>query len=125
MSIYWKAVCAFGIAVVAFLAGWKINGNRMEKQVAAIQQEHAEELRIAEEKVQEKERQYVTAMNRQADEYQQAIQAHDSDMAKLKKELKNVQTKNPLPADCRIGSDRLRIIREAGNRANGTSATAR
>lgn len=110
---------------VGFLGGWYVNGNRLEKQIAEIQQAHAEEKAKAEEQIRAKEQSYRQSMQQQAEQYQSTRATTTKTIEKLQLELKNVQKKNPMSDTCKLDADRLSIIKQAGQRANGTGADSR
>lgn len=124
MNIYWKTACAVGLMTVGFLGGWYVNGNRLEKQITEIQQAHAEEQAKIAEQVRLKEQSYRNEMEQQAEHYQSAVVSSNKDIDKLKAELRNVQNKKPMSADCRIDADRLRLIKQIGARANSRGSNS-
>lgn len=125
MNIYWKTACAVGLMTVGFLGGWYVNGNRLGKQIAEIQQAHTEEQAKAEKAVQAKEQSYQQAMQKQAEDYQTTVSKMETVYDKLQLELKNVQKKNPMSDTCKLDADRLSVIAKARNSANGTGAGSR
>lgn len=111
MSRYWKAGIAVLLVILAFCAGWFINGLRWQKKAAdALAEEHARRHEML--------RSMVQRLNGSAEAYQQQKAASETEIAKLKKDLKNAQEKHPLPAGCRLDADRLRIVQKAVDAAN-------
>ena len=125
MNIYWKTACAVGLLTVGFLGGWYVNGNRLGKQIAEIQQAHTEEQAKAEKAVQAKEQSYQQSIQQQAEQYQSTRATTTKTIEKLQLELKNVQKKNPMPDTCKLDAGRLSVIKQARNSANGTGAGSR
>ena len=123
MNIYWKTACAVGLMTVGFLGGWYVNGNRLGKQIAEIQQAHTEEKAKAEEQIRTKEQEYRNEIQNQAEKYQADVTASSNDIEKLKSELKNVQKQKPISTDCSIDTDRMRLIKQIGSRANSRNTS--
>ncbi len=125
MNKWWTVACAVALLITGFVAGWYVNGNRLGKQMAEIQQAHAEQQAEAEKLVQAKEQSYQQSMQKQADDYQTTISKMETVYDKLKLELKNVRKKNPMPDTCKLDAGRLSVIKQARNSANGTGAGSR
>ena len=122
MNKYWTIGCAVFLFIIGFVGGWYINGNRLNKQISEIQQAHSEEKAKAEEQIRTKEQEYRNEIQNQAEKYQADVTASSNDIEKLKSELKNVQKQKPISTDCRIDSDRLRLIKQIGKRANSRNS---
>ena len=100
-----------------------MNGNRLSKQIAEIQQAHTEEQAKIAEQVRLKEQSYRNEMEQQAEHYQSAVVSSNKDIDKLKAELRNVQNKKPMSADCSIDTNRMRLIKQIGSRANSRNTS--
>lgn len=110
-----KLIGLIGLIVLAFGAGWQINGWRMQsaeqtRQIETVQA-GADHLRNATEKV-----------NEVAVEHVKNSYKLEEKIAELKRELSNEQSKNPLRFDCRPDPERLRIIKSAVSAANRAAA---
>ena len=117
-NIYWKAGIALASILAAFIAGWTANGYRMQSKIDQIERKHAEETAEDFRRIQQVNAGLLDRIKQSAEAYQEAEQKNAQETAKLKQELKNAQKKNPLPADCRLDADRLRIIQQAVSTAN-------
>lgn len=125
MNIYWKIACAVALAVVAFVGGWKVNGYRMQTKIDTIQQEHDKAVAESEKALIDYKEKAAASVRQQAAQYQEKVASANKDIEQLKKDLRNASKKNPLPADCRLDSERMRIIKTATARANSSSASSR
>ena len=115
MSRYWKAGIAVLLVILAFCAGWYVNGLRWQEKAAdALAEEHARRHEMLQGMVQR--------LNGSAEAYQQQKAASETEIAKLKQDLKNAQKNHPLPAGCQLDADRLRIVRKAVDAANRRAA---
>lgn len=108
----------FGLAVACFIAGWTMNGSRLESKLndmtAQYEAEKAEAKAQAEKAKAEAEKRIAES----AEEYQKASSRSNSDITKLRQEAKNEARKNPMPDACRISAGRMSVITEAVGRAN-------
>lgn len=125
MNKYWIAGIFVASLIAGFVSGWYVNGNRLGKQIAEIQQAHTEEQAKIAEQVRLKEQSYRNEMEQQAEQYQSTRATTTKTIEKLQLELKNVQKKNPMPDTCKLDAGRLSVIKQAGNSANGTGAGSR
>lgn len=118
MNTYWKASIALAAIIAAYLSGWYTNDIRYQKQIAEIQQQHTQEKLTLEQQATAVRAQLEKTIIDTAAQYQAYQTQATQETAKLKQELKNAQKKNPLPADCCLDTDRLRIIQQAVHAAN-------
>lgn len=118
MSRYWKAGIAVLLVILAFCAGWFINGLRWQIKMTDIEKAHAEETLKAEQRAREIQQGLLDRLRQSAETYQAMEQKSAQETAKLEQDLKNAQKKNPLPAGCQLDADRLRIIQNAVTAAN-------
>lgn len=125
MNTYWKIGCVVAIVAIAFAGGWYVNGSRMQARIEAMQRAQAEAIAESEAQVAAYKEKASEAVNSQAMLYQEKVAAADKDIEKLKKELKDAKIRNPLPADCRLDPDRMRIIKTATAIANASGSASR
>lgn len=118
MNTYWKTGIALAAILVAFLSGWIINGMRWQTKLTAIEKVQVEEKLALEQQATAVRAQLEKTIIDTAAQYQTLEAKASKETAELKKELKNAQKKNPLPAGCQLDAERLRIIQNAVTAAN-------
>lgn len=116
MNIYWKAGICIALLVVGFIAGALYK----QRELNAVRADYAEQANLGLQANRELEKKLQTAVNDVAVQYQQQKAVSDKTIESLKKELANAKKTNPLPADCRLDADRMRIIKAAVDSANNT-----
>lgn len=106
-----KVKVAFFCLIVGFAAGWLVNGWRLSssymEEKAEVVQANADHFADVSKKV-----------NDSANEYLRNTEQLEKRIAELKKELAHAKKNHPVPADCRPGADRLRILKDAVTAAN-------
>ena len=114
MNIYWKTGVAIALLVVGFLAGslWK------QRELNQVRADYAEQANLGLQANRELERRLQSEVNSVATLYQNQKSASDKTIESLKKELVNAKKNHPMPANCRLDADRMRIIKAATNHAN-------
>lgn len=116
MNIYWKAGICIALLVVGFIAGALYK----QRELNAVRADYAEQVNLRLQANRELEKKLQTAVNDIAVQYQNQKAVSDKTIESLKKELANAKKTNPLPADCRLDADRMRIIKAAVDSANNT-----
>lgn len=100
--------------LTGFVAGWSVNGWRLsayqEAEKAEQIQSNADHFRDATEKI-----------NAEASQYSGNSRELEKQIANLKKELSDAKKNHPVPAGCRPGSDRLRVLKDAVRAANSAA----
>lgn len=111
MSLKLVGITVLFAVIVGFAAGWKVNSWRMGSSYVA---EKAEVIKTG-----------ADALKANVQNVNDAGNQHVNDslhlktqIATLKKELKDVQKTKPVPADCKPDADRLRIITAAVDATN-------
>ena len=99
------------IAVLCFGAGWIVNGWRMSadsttEKLSAVQAE-ADHFRDVSRKV-----------NEAAAEHVSKTYKLEEKIKELQKELADAKKNRPLPVECRLDADRLRVLKDAVTAAN-------
>ena len=114
MNIYWKCGIAVVLLVVGFLAGslWK------QRELNQVRADYAEQVNLGLQANRELERRLQSEVNSVAVQYQNQKSASDKTIESLKKELANAKKNHPMPDSCRLGNDRMRIIKAAVSHAN-------
>ncbi|MBR5999798.1 MAG: hypothetical protein IK089_00890 [Oxalobacter sp.] len=118
MNNYWKTGIALASILAAFVAGWTVNGYRMQSKIDQIERTHAEETAESLRRIQQVNAGLLDRIKQSAEGYQALEEKNAKETAKLKQELKDAKAKKPLPADCRLDAHRLRIIQQAVSTAN-------
>lgn len=116
MNIYWKTGICIALLVVGFIAGALYK----QRELNAARADYAEQVNLRLQANRELEKKLQTAVNDIAVQYQNQKAVSDKTIESLKKELANAKKTNPLPADCRLDADRMRIIKAAVDSANNT-----
>ena len=116
MNLYWKCGIAVALLVVGFLSGslWK------QRELNQVRADYAEQVNLGLQANRELEKKLQTSVNEVAVQYQSQKAASDKTIESLKKELANAKKNHPLPDSCRLGNDRMRIIKAAVDSANNT-----
>lgn len=116
MNLYWKCGIAVALLVVGFLAGilWK------QRELNQVRADYAEQANLGLQANRELERRLQSEVNSVAVQYQNQKAVSDKTIESLKKELANAKKNHPLPDSCRLGNDRMRIIKAAVDSANNT-----
>ena len=114
MNLYWKCGIAVVLLVVGFLAGslWK------QRELNQVRADYAEQANLGLQANRELERRLQSEVNSVAVQYQNQKSASDKTIESLKKELANAKKNHPMPDSCRLGNDRMRIIKAAVDSAN-------
>ncbi len=118
---YIKLAVILAIFSTGACAGWFADHSIMSKKISAMQAEQAEIDKQKAEEAKALTEKLQSQMQESAKQYQKRVEAANTSIENLKKELQNVAKKNPMPANCRLDSDRMRIIQEAGRRANSAA----
>ena len=110
-----KIIIAIGVIAIAFSSGWIVNGWRLStdsttEKLSAIQS-NADHFRDATKKI-----------NDSANEYLGNSERLEKQIAELKKELAHAKKNRPLPVECRLDADRLRVLKDVVHTANHTAA---
>lgn len=116
MNIYWKAGICIALLVVGFIAGALYK----QRELNAVRADYAEQANLGLQANRELERRLQSEVNSVATLYQNQKSASDKTIESLKKELANAKKNHPLPDSCRLGNDRMRIIKAAVDSANNT-----
>ena len=116
MNIYWKAGICIALLVVGFIAGALYK----QRELNAVRADYAEQANLGLQANRELERRLQREVNSVATLYQNQKSASDKAIESLKKELANAKKNHPLPDSCRLGNDRMRIIKAAVDSANNT-----
>ena len=116
MNLYWKCGIAVALLVVGFIAGALYK----QRELNAVRADYAEQVNLGLQANRELEKKLQTSVNEVAVQYQSQKAVSDKTIESLKKELANAKKTNPLPADCRLDADRMRIIKAAVDSANNT-----
>ena len=114
MNIYWKAGIALALLIVGFISGALYK----QRELNAVRADYAEQVNLGLQANRELERRLQNEVNSVAVQYQNQKAASDKTIESLKKELANAKKNHPLPDSCRLGSDRMRIIKAAVDSAN-------
>lgn len=118
MSVKSQLYTGIGCLAAGLLIGWTVNGYRMQSKMDELEKTYAESRAEASEYHQKVMQGLLQRIKDSAESYQVLEEKSAQETAKLKQELKDVKAKNPLPADCRLDADRLRIIQQAVRTAN-------
>ena len=116
MNIYWKAGICIALLIVGFIAGALYK----QRELNAVRADYAEQANLGLQANRELERRLQSEVNSVAVQYQNQKSASDKTIESLKKELANAKKNHPLPDSCRLGNDRMRIIKAAVDSANNT-----
>ena len=116
MNIYWKCGIAVALLIVGFISGALYK----QRELNAVRADYAEQVNLGLQANRELERRLQSEVNSVAVQYQSQKSASDKTIESLKKELANAKKNHPLPADCRLDADRMRIIKAAVDSANNT-----
>ena len=116
MNIYWKAGICIALLIVGFIAGALYK----QRELNAVRADYAEQVNLRLQANRELERRLQSEVNSVATLYQNQKSASDKTIESLKKELANAKKNHPLPDSCRLGNDRMRIIKAAVDSANNT-----
>lgn len=114
MNLYWKAGICIALLVVGFIGGALYK----QRELNAVRADYAEQVNLGLQANRELEKKLQTETNAIAVQYQSQKAASDKTIESLKKELANAKKTNPLPDSCRLGNDRMRIIKAAVDTAN-------
>jgi len=114
MNLYWKTGICIALLVVGFIAGALYK----QRELNQVRADYAEQVNLGLQANRELEKKLQTSVNEVAVQYQQQKAASDKTIESLKKELANAKKNHPLPADCRLDADRMRIIKAAVDSAN-------
>ena len=114
MNIYWKCGLAVLLLAVGFLGGCSYK----QRELNQVRADYAEQVNLGLQANRELERRLQSEVNSVAVQYQSQKSASDKTIESLKKELANAKKNHPLPADCRLDADRMRIIKAAVDSAN-------
>lgn len=103
----------FVLALVLFLAGWTVNGFRLDGEIADLKREKAEE------SVRQKQA-VLNDIETATRNMQNAVQGAQIDldgfanqMASFRKEFKDAKNANPLPVDCKPDAVRVHALSAA------------
>ena len=116
MNIYWKCGLAVLLLAVGFLGGCSYK----QRELNQVMADYAEQVNLGLQANRELEKKLQTSVNEVAVQYQSQKAASDKTIESLKKELANAKKNHPLPDSCRLGNDRMRIIKAAVDSANNT-----
>jgi len=114
MNLYWKTGICIALLVVGFIGGALYK----QRELNAVRADYAEQVNLGLQANRELEKKLQTAVNDVAVQYQQQKAVSDKTIESLKKELANAKKNHPLPDSCRLGNDRMRIIKAAVDTAN-------
>ena len=114
MNIYWKCGLAVLLLAVGFLGGCSYK----QRELNAVRADYAEQVNLRLQANRELEKKLQTDVNNIAVQYQNQKAASDKTIESLKKELANAKKNHPMPDSCRLGNDRMRIIKAAVDSAN-------
>lgn len=117
MNLYWKAGICIALLVVGFIGGALYK----QRELNAVRADYAEQVNLGLQANRELEKKLQTETNAIAVQYQSQKAVSDKTIESLKKELANAKKNHPLPADCRLDADRMRIIKAAVNHANNSA----
>ena len=116
MNIYWKAGICIALLIVGFITGALYK----QRELNAVRADYAEQVNLRLQANRELERRLQSEVNSVATLYQNQKSASDKTIESLKKELANAKKNHPMPDSCRLGNDRMRIIKAAVDSANNT-----
>ena len=116
MNIYWKAGICIALLIVGFITGALYK----QRELNAVRADYAEQVNLRLQANRELERRLQSEVNSVAVQYQSQKSASDKTIESLKKELANAKKNHPMPDSCRLGNDRMRIIKAAVDSANNT-----
>lgn len=114
MNIYWKCGIAVALLIVGFISGALYK----QRELNAVRADYAEQVNLGLQANRELEKKLQTDVNNIAVQYQNQKAASDKTIESLKKELANAKKNHPMPDSCRLGNDRMRIIKAAVSHAN-------
>ena len=114
MNIYWKAGVCIALLIVGFVGGCSLKQRELDK----IKADYAEQVNLGLQANRDLEQRMADSTNAIATEYQKEKAASDRTIENLKKELANAKKNHPLPANCNLDADRMRIIKAAVDNAN-------
>lgn len=118
-----KLLAGAVIIIGAFGAGWMVQGWRLNTEIAQIKaqssDENAQRAQIAVSDLQAD----AALIHNAATEYANVQTTLGGKLDLIRKDLKNVQAKAPLPAGCAPDADRLRNLKAAVSAANEAAAT--
>ena len=114
MNLYLKA----GIAIALLVVGFVVGALYKQRELNAVRADYAEQVNLGLQANRELEKRLQNEVNSVAVQYQQQKAASDKTIESLKKELANAKKTNPLPDTCRLGNERMRIIKAAVDTAN-------
>lgn len=117
MNVYLKAGICIALLVVGFIAGALYK----QRELNAVRADYAEQVNLGLQANRELEKKLQESVNDVAVQYQTQKAASDRTIESLKKELANAKKNHPLPDSCRLGSDRMRIIKAAVDNANNSA----
>ena len=116
MNLY----CKCGIAVVLLVVGFLIGSLWKQRELNQVRADYAEQANLGLQANRELERRLQSEVNSVAVQNQNQKSSSDKTIESLKKELANAKKNHPLPDSCRLGNDRMRIIKAAVDSANNT-----
>lgn len=123
MTAYAKAAIGLVLLALGFGGGWLSNGWRMSEKIAEMNSERSDEISIQAKTALDELKEASAAIKGQAQNAALDNSSLLTTMVLVRKDLKNVQAKAPLAADCRPDAARLQSLGAAVDAIN--KATAR
>lgn len=114
INTYLKA--AFCIACLA--AGFMGGCSYKQRQLDQIKADYAEQVQAGLQANRDLEQRMADSTHAIATEYQKEKAASDKTIESLKKELANAKKNHPMPSNCNLDDNRMRIIKAAVDNAN-------
>lgn len=122
MIDYVRLAVALAVAAACFGTGWTIQGWRKDADIAAIELKESNDRAAVAEKALTDLQAGTRKMNEAATELTGIKLNLDGKLDKIGKDLKNVQTQKPLPADCKPDDLRMLNLKAAIDAANSAAA---
>ncbi len=108
------------VGATGFGAGWKVQGWRKDTTISELKNERATDRATQATTALEDVTKATNEIHKAALEYSAQESELGSKMDAIRKDLKNVQAKAPLPPDCKPTTDRLRNLKSAIDATNSS-----
>lgn len=118
-----KLIISVAGLALAFLAGWLINGWRMESRISRMQAEQAEAIQLASEEAREKERALQEEIDLLNDSYRKEREHAEKSIARLRADVAAGRVRLSVPARC-PGTDTTAVSSPSEERAELDAETA-
>lgn len=114
INSYLKAAFAIACLAAGFISGCTYKQRELDR----IKLDYSEQVQAGLQANRELEKRMNDNINVIANQYEAQKSVSDRTIESLRKELANVKKTHPLPDNCRLGNERMRIIKDAIDNAN-------